>query len=462
MPFGQLILGPPGSGKSTYCAGLQQYYEATNRKAIIVNLDPANDLLPYNAAIDINHLITLDDVQNTYKLGPNGGLIYCLEFLAKNREWLRDELAKFPDSYVLFDFPGQVELYTIHDSTRELIGYIHHDLQFQLCNVHLIDSSNCTDASKYISTVLLSLNLMCSIELPTVNILSKVDLLKSYGKLDFNLDYYTEVQDLNYLLDCLNSENNEKYAKLNKLIIECIENYSLVSFITLNINDKYSIHKAVQLIDKSNGFLYTTGEKDINSLNFNKENVNLTKELTHHFDYDTNQETHADLDDEGEEDELDLAEYQELYEQQLREGKIDPALHEVYNQFKAKPTKAANNNNSSNSTNQSPAQQASEKQFRTAAASNNMALLKKLLAEGVNINAAGPDTNKTALHWAVEKGHINVIEYLLSNGADYNAQNNQELSSLLLAQSSSNTTLLQCFLPYLKANKKESLIVQQQ
>jgi predicted PilT family ATPase len=25
MPFGQLVVGPPGSGKTTYCNGMQHY-----------------------------------------------------------------------------------------------------------------------------------------------------------------------------------------------------------------------------------------------------------------------------------------------------------------------------------------------------------------------------------------------------------------------------------------------------
>ena len=42
-----LMIGPPGSGKSTYCSFLQKYYTASDRKCIVVNLDPANDNITY-------------------------------------------------------------------------------------------------------------------------------------------------------------------------------------------------------------------------------------------------------------------------------------------------------------------------------------------------------------------------------------------------------------------------------
>lgn len=38
--FGQLVIGPAGSGKSTYCSQLQKYCEDVNRTIHVVNLDP--------------------------------------------------------------------------------------------------------------------------------------------------------------------------------------------------------------------------------------------------------------------------------------------------------------------------------------------------------------------------------------------------------------------------------------
>ena len=33
MPFGQLVVGPPGAGKSTYCNGLQHYLTLKGARA---------------------------------------------------------------------------------------------------------------------------------------------------------------------------------------------------------------------------------------------------------------------------------------------------------------------------------------------------------------------------------------------------------------------------------------------
>jgi GPN-loop GTPase len=121
MPFAQLVIGPPGSGKSTYCNGMHQFLSAIGRKSSVVNLDPANDATSYPCALDVRKLITLEDVMSTDELGPNGGVLYALEELEENFEWLEDGLKKLgDDEYILFDCPGQVELFTHHDSLRKI------------------------------------------------------------------------------------------------------------------------------------------------------------------------------------------------------------------------------------------------------------------------------------------------------------------------------------------------------
>jgi energy-coupling factor transporter ATP-binding protein EcfA2 len=89
MPFGQVIIGPPGSGKSTFCLASAAFMRASGRTVCTVNLDPANDDLPYECDIDIADLVSLDAVQQETGLGPNGGLAYCMDYLEKNFDWLQ-------------------------------------------------------------------------------------------------------------------------------------------------------------------------------------------------------------------------------------------------------------------------------------------------------------------------------------------------------------------------------------
>jgi GTPase SAR1 family protein len=81
MPFAQMVLGPPGSGKTTYCNGMQQFLQASGRDTAIVNMDPANENLPYQAAIDISDMICLENAMEEFNLGPNGGLLFLIVYI---------------------------------------------------------------------------------------------------------------------------------------------------------------------------------------------------------------------------------------------------------------------------------------------------------------------------------------------------------------------------------------------
>jgi len=84
---------------------------------VVVNLDPGNDMLPYDCAVDVMDLVKLEEVMDELELGPNGGLVYCMEYIEQNLDWLQEKLAtECKDKYILFDLPGQVELFTHHGS----------------------------------------------------------------------------------------------------------------------------------------------------------------------------------------------------------------------------------------------------------------------------------------------------------------------------------------------------------
>lgn len=303
------MVGPPGSGKTTYCHGMKIFIEALGRKCAIVNLDFANDHFPYDVTIDVRELVSLPAVMDEFSLGPNGGLVYCMEYLLEHVDWLEDKLREADVSYFLFDFPGQVELYTHHKCVQLLLERLL-EMDMRLCSVHLVDSFYCCEPATFISATLLVASSMLRLALPHVNVLSKIDLLKHYGPLPFNLDFFTEMLDLTPLarfvtqrpihLDALdfsdenkddveNEEDDDgnsnedknsrqgknsstpsrtstsndkdqllrrKFQRMSEGICEVISDLGLVSFLPMNIEDGSTVGRVLAAADKANGYSF--------------------------------------------------------------------------------------------------------------------------------------------------------------------------------------------------------------
>ena len=56
---------------------------------------------------DVRDLVSVADVMEELDFGPNGGLVYAMEFLTKNMDWLEEELERYgDDDYLILDCPG--------------------------------------------------------------------------------------------------------------------------------------------------------------------------------------------------------------------------------------------------------------------------------------------------------------------------------------------------------------------
>uniref|UniRef100_A0A7N0T9N7 GPN-loop GTPase 3 n=1 Tax=Kalanchoe fedtschenkoi TaxID=63787 RepID=A0A7N0T9N7_KALFE len=225
MGYAQLVIGPAGSGKSTYCSSLFQHCETVGRSMHVVNLDPAAENFDYPVALDVRELISLDDVMEELGLGPNRGLMYCMEHLEDNLDdWLSEELDNFmDDDYLIFDCPGQIELYSHVPVFRNFVEHLKRK-NFNVCAVYLLDSQFITDVTKFISGCMASLSAMVQLELPHVNILSKMDLVTSKKDIDDYLD-----PEPNVLLSELNKRMAPQYQKLNKALIELWKTFTTFS-----------------------------------------------------------------------------------------------------------------------------------------------------------------------------------------------------------------------------------------
>jgi GTPase SAR1 family protein len=330
MPFGQLVIGTPGSGKSTYCAAMRAHLTALGRRVAVVNLDPANDAPPYECDVDIAKLISLADATEAHGLGPNGALVFCFEYLAANADWLADQLAPLTDAhtYLLIDCPGQIELFTHHEAVRTVTDALSDRLDLRcararcvgareasypscsaalaaarrrsalaaarraslrasatltarsyrtltrpdlrllpvharrLCAVHLLDAHHCAEVSKYVSGLVVSLSAMLALELPHINVLSKIDLAEAAGPLALPLSFFAEASDLQRLLPFAEGAAafSARHAALTAALCELVEDFGLLSFLPLCASDHEALRAVCAAADKACGYAFGARE----------------------------------------------------------------------------------------------------------------------------------------------------------------------------------------------------------
>lgn len=224
---------------------MQETGDVLRRNIKVVNLDPAAEIFKYRCDYDIRDMVSLDDVQELMNYGPNGGLVYCMEYLIEHIDEFMEELMECAEDYfVLFDCPGQIELYSHLDVMTRLSKAISNG-GFNLCSLYCADGTFITEPSKYLSACLTSVATMTQVQLPHLNILTKCDKIQNKELLEQMCTLQFE--------DCFaNQESaffNKKYLSLNQKLYEVIENFNLVQFTTSDITDEESLTNILMMID---------------------------------------------------------------------------------------------------------------------------------------------------------------------------------------------------------------------
>lgn len=245
--FAQLVMGPAGAGKSTYCSMMEKHFQNVKRTVHIVNLDPAAEVFNYEPSVNIKDLISVEDVMEELGYGPNGALVYCMEFLMSKIEWFEEQIGTYEDDYLIFDLPGQIELYTHLDIMRQLVNTLQR-LGFNCCAVFLLDSHFMSDSGKFLAGTLQTLSTMIHLEIAHVNVITKMDLLPPNSDESQTLEKFFDA-DVFTILEELSKNTPKKLHTLNTAIGNVIDEYSLVSFLALNKEDEQSIGQVLQAID---------------------------------------------------------------------------------------------------------------------------------------------------------------------------------------------------------------------
>ncbi|TLD28598.1 hypothetical protein PspLS_03937 [Pyricularia sp. CBS 133598] len=273
--FGVMVMGPAGAGKSTFCASLITHLRMNRRSSFYVNLDPAAESFEHTPDLDIKDLISLEDVMEEMGLGPNGGLIYCFEFLMENLDFLTEALESLTEEYlIIIDMPGQIELYTHIPILPALVKFLTQSgaLDIRLCAAYLLEATFVVDRPKFFAGTLSAMSAMIMLEVPHINILSKMDLVKGQVR-KRDLKRFIN-PDVSLLEDDPANKGNQaaagdedideeqkppqdtdvlmrgaSFRRLNKAVANLIEQFSMVSYLRLDSSDEDSVGAILSYID---------------------------------------------------------------------------------------------------------------------------------------------------------------------------------------------------------------------
>ena len=171
---GLFLLGTAGCGKSTMAAAMANWMTEVGYPLQLVNLDPGADLSPYEADVDVRDWITLADIMEEYGLGPNGAQVVAADMLALYKTRIRESLDLKEGGYILFDTPGQMELFSFREATREMVkGLVPNSYL-----VYLVDPFNSRTPTGFVTQLMLSALSRLRFQVPSIEVLSKIDLIE--------------------------------------------------------------------------------------------------------------------------------------------------------------------------------------------------------------------------------------------------------------------------------------------
>lgn len=188
-----------------------------------------------------------------------------------NLEFLTEAIDPLTEEYlIIIDMPGQIELYTHIPIVPALVKHLTRtgSLNVNLCATYLLESTFVIDRAKYFAGTLSAMSAMIMLEVPHVNILSKMDLVKSSvskKELKRFLDPDTSLLDddptdsqgaldsaQNTSMDPSSAKSvmaGGSFKRLNRAVAQLIDDFSMVSFLQLNVQDEDNVGAILSYID---------------------------------------------------------------------------------------------------------------------------------------------------------------------------------------------------------------------
>ena len=168
------IAGTAGSGKSLLTSKINEYYTRNGAFTAVLNLDPGVEDLPYTCDIDVRDHVDIVSIMKQYELGPNGALIMANDLIASKIDDIKHQVENVNPDYLIVDTPGQIELFAYRSSGPFLIQNL---TQEEKMSIFLFDGALINTPVNFVSIALLATSIRLRLNLPTINVLTKRDLI---------------------------------------------------------------------------------------------------------------------------------------------------------------------------------------------------------------------------------------------------------------------------------------------
>jgi hypothetical protein len=172
--------------------------------------------------------------------------------------------------------PGQIELYTHIPVVPALVRHLTRSgaLNVNLCATYLLESTFVVDRAKFFAGTLSAMSAMLLLEIPHVNVLSKMDLVKGQvtkREMKRFIDPDASLLDDDPANEFMNARTTQassikpedltdasstasvmtggSFQRLNKAVAQLIDDFSMVSFLQLDVQDEDSVGAILSYID---------------------------------------------------------------------------------------------------------------------------------------------------------------------------------------------------------------------
>ena len=172
-----LFIGSAGSGKTSLVKKFGEWIDHIDSSLFYMNLDPGCLNIPYECDFDIRDYFTIDEIMEKEKLGPSGAMVRAAELTEKLMNEIVESMRRAQREYVLIDTPGQSEIFVFQPAGPLITDHLK-DFSPIVC-VYIMDASMVRDGTNLAAVLSLSLASRLRLEIPTVNVLNKSDLIRN-------------------------------------------------------------------------------------------------------------------------------------------------------------------------------------------------------------------------------------------------------------------------------------------